>query len=103
GRRGGGAGRRSGGFELHFRQLRNRPTISSLIEIDLTLAVETQEKHNVRPPRRPARLRARLRCRDPLYAADPRLLRRDRLHHALSLGALCRRTVPAAEKAAGKV
>src|SRR5437773_11806317 len=34
-----------------------------------------------------ARLCARLRFRDPLYAADPRLLHRDRLHHALSLGA----------------
>jgi len=46
---------------LLFRQLRNPPTISSLAQRPINgLAVETQEKHNARSPRRPTRLCARL-------------------------------------------
>src|SRR6202044_2963292 len=64
-----------------------------------TLRRATEAPHGTRP-RCPARLRAGLRCADPLYAAHARLLSGDRLHHAVSLGAPYRRTVPAAEKAA---
>ena len=45
-------------------------------------------------------LRAGLRRADPLHAADARLLRGDRLHHAVSLGALRRGAVHPAAQAA---
>ena len=58
----------------------------------LTLSRPRETQHGPRP-RRPPRLRAGLRRADPLHAAHARLLRGDRLHHAVSLGALHRRAV----------
>src|ERR1700733_13655990 len=71
------------------------------------LPVQTFEKYrgddHDRPDRRTTRLRAGLRFPGSLYAADPRLLCRDRLHHALPRGALCRGAIPEAEEAAGAI
>src|SRR6202012_6172568 len=63
-------------------------------------ANDTGEKQHERSVRRSTGLCARLRFPRSLHAADPRLLYPDRLHHAVPLGALHRRAVSAAEKAA---
>src|SRR5690349_5176113 len=69
--------------------------------IDLNLEVKSQETEpDARPVRRRIRLCAGLRFSGPVHAADARLLYRDRLHHALSLGASCRSAVPEAQQAA---